>query len=44
MSSRDDDIEKMLEGDLLTIPSGNIPSGLLTRIAVIPARDRRTPD
>ena len=30
MPSRDDDIETMPEGDLLTIPSGNIPSGLLT--------------
>jgi hypothetical protein len=30
MSSRGDDIETMPEGDLMTIPSGNIPSGLLT--------------
>ena len=30
MPSRDDDIETMPEGDLLTIPSGNVPSGLLT--------------
>jgi hypothetical protein len=30
MPSRDDDIETMPEGDLLTLPSGNIPSGLLT--------------
>ena len=30
MSSRDDDIETMPEGDLMTIPSDNIPSGLLT--------------
>jgi hypothetical protein len=30
MPSRDDDIETMSEGDLMTISSGNIPSGLLT--------------
>jgi len=30
MPSRDDDIETMPDGDLLTLPSGNVPSGLLT--------------
>lgn len=33
MPSRDDDIETMPEGDLLTIPSGNVPSGLLTMVS-----------
>lgn len=32
MPSRDDDIETMPEGDLLTLPSGNVPSGLLTML------------
>lgn len=32
MPSRDDDIETMPDGDLLTIPSGNIPSGVLTML------------
>jgi hypothetical protein len=32
MPSRDDDIETMPEDDLLTVPSGNIPSGLLTML------------
>lgn len=32
MPSRDDDIETMPEDDLLTIPSGNIPSRLICRV------------
>jgi hypothetical protein len=32
MPSRDDDIETMPEDDLLTIPSGNVPPGLLTML------------
>ena len=35
MPSRDDDIETMPEDDLLTIPSGNVPPGLLTVLGFI---------
>ncbi|MCC7155839.1 MAG: hypothetical protein IT161_14785 [Bryobacterales bacterium] len=32
MPSRDDDIETMPEGDLMALPAGNIPPGLLTML------------